>query len=165
MIADNGKVLWKALDDKASYSSPIVFGKGKERQVVFLTQAGVRSLNPANGDLFWEYPLVDRLNESSTTPVRIGDDLLLVSSVTYGSACLKLGSKDGKPTAELLWKNPALTCYFSTPVAADGHIYIVTGSVGLNPTSNLHCVDPKTGNILWTKNKVGQVPRRLAAYR
>jgi outer membrane protein assembly factor BamB len=152
---NSGKVLWKALDDKASYSSPIVFGKGKERQVVFLTQAGVRSLNPSNGELFWEFPLVDRLNESSTTPVRVGDDLLLVSSVTFGSVGLKLGTKDGKPTAEQLWKNPALSCYFSTPVAVDGYLYMVTGGL-LSQKSDLHCVDPKTGKILWTKPKVGK---------
>ncbi len=154
-VRDSGKVLWKALDDKASYSSPIVFGKGKERQAVFLTQAGVRSLSPSDGALFWEFPLVDSLNESSTTPVLVGDDLLVVSSVTFGSVGLKLGTKDGKPTAEQLWKNPALTCYFSTPVAVDGYLYMITGTPPPGK-SDLHCVDPKTGKILWTKPKVGK---------
>ena len=36
--------VWKSLDDRASYSSPIVFGKGTERQVVFLTQPGLVAL-------------------------------------------------------------------------------------------------------------------------
>src|SRR5438067_583666 len=74
-----GTVAWKALDDKASYSSPIAFGKGKGRQVVFLTGDGVVSLSPADGSLFWRFPLKDALLESSTTPVRAGDTLVASS--------------------------------------------------------------------------------------
>src|SRR5689334_5467870 len=73
---DRGTVVWRSLDDPASYSSPIAFGAGKDRQVVFLTQQGVVSLNPEDGSLFWKFPLVDLLSESSTTPVRAGDLLL-----------------------------------------------------------------------------------------
>src|SRR5207248_669868 len=112
---DKGDVVWKTLDDPASYSSPIAFGEGKERQVVFLTGRGVVSLNPQDGSVFWSYKLVDLLSESSTTPVRIGD-LLLASSVTYGSVGLRLGQKDGRPDATEAWTNKTLTCYFSTPV-------------------------------------------------
>src|SRR6185436_1964412 len=38
---DSGEVAWKVGDDKATYSSPIAFGQGKERQVVVLTQQGL----------------------------------------------------------------------------------------------------------------------------
>ena len=86
---DKGDVVWKALDDPASYSSPIAFGQGKERQIVFLTAANLAGLSPADGSAFWKFPLVDKLAESSTTPVKVGD-VLLGSSVTYGSVGLKL---------------------------------------------------------------------------
>jgi hypothetical protein len=39
--------------------------------------------------VFWKFGLVDQLSESSTTPVLAGD-LLIGSSVTTGSTCLKL---------------------------------------------------------------------------
>jgi outer membrane protein assembly factor BamB len=155
-----GTVAWKALDDKASYSSPIIFGKGKERQAVFLTGDGVVSLSPADGSLFWRFPLKDTLLESSTTPVRAGDSLV-ASSITYGSAGLKLQTKDGKPAYKEEWKNKALTCYFSTPVAVGkDHLYMVTGSNPLsfnaNPTATLQCVEAATGKGLWKKEKVGK---------
>jgi outer membrane protein assembly factor BamB len=155
-----GTVAWKALDDKASYSSPIVFGKGKERQVVFLTGDGVVSLSPADGSLFWRFPLKDALLESSTTPVRAGDTLV-ASSITYGSAGLKLRTKDGKPAYKEMWKDKALTCYFSTPVAVGkDHLYMVTGSNPLafkrNPTATLHCIEAATGKSLWQKEKIGK---------
>jgi outer membrane protein assembly factor BamB len=155
---DGGEVAWKALDDKASYSSPVAFGKGKERQVVFLTGQNVVSLNPADGQKFWEFPLVDKLFESSTTPVRAGD-VLVASSITYGSVGLKLGTEKEVPTAKEEWKKPELTCYFSTPVVVGEHLYMVTGS---NPTAfkkteaTLRCVEAATGKELWKRDKIGK---------
>lgn len=154
---DTGAVLWKALDDPASYSSPVAFGQGKQRQVVFLTGKGLASLSPADGHVFWQFPLVDLLSESSTTPVRVGD-LLLASSVTYGSVGLRLSEKDGKPAAEQVWKNAALSCYFSTPVpVGKDHVYLVTGSVlNVKQQSPLRCVEAATGKELWQREKVGR---------
>ncbi len=153
----NGIVLWEALKDPASYASPIATGEGKERQLLFLTQQGVVSLNPADGTLLWKSPLVDILNESSTTPVRVGD-MLLASSVTFGSVGLKVQTKDGKPVPEQVWKNSSLTCYFSTPVPVGAdHIYMVTGSIfPPPPQARLSCVDAKTGKELWRKDRVGK---------
>jgi outer membrane protein assembly factor BamB len=155
---DTGKVAWKSLDDRASYSSPIVFGEGTERQVIFLTRQGLVSLNPTDGSLFWRFPLVDQLLESSTTPVHVGD-LLVASSITYGSIGLHLGTKEGKPSATQLWKNDALTCYFATPVAVgQDYLYLVTGSKpsALAAQATLHCIEAKTGKELWHKPKVGK---------
>ncbi len=153
---DTGKVVWKSRDDGASYSSPIVFGEGKERQVVFLTQQGLVSLNPADGSLFWKFPLIDKLFESSTTPIRAGETLL-ASSITFGSVGLQLDTKDGKPEATQLWKNKDLTCYFSTPVpVGPDHIYMVTGNdpLAIFHQATLHCIEAKTGKDLWSKPKV-----------
>lgn len=157
---NKGHVLWKNLDDGASYSSPIAFGDGKQRQAVFLTAQGVVSLNPSDGISFWQYPLVDKLFESSTTPVRSGD-ILLASSITFGSAGLKLEAKDGKPGYQEAWKNAELTCYFSTPVSVgSAHIYLVTGSNPLafpkKTEATLRCIEARSGKEAWRKDRVGQ---------
>jgi outer membrane protein assembly factor BamB len=158
--AEDGSEAWKALDDRASYSSPVAFGEAPNRQVVFLTQKGLKSLNPADGRVWWDYPLTDKLLESSTTPLRVGD-LLLGSSITFGSVGLHLESKGGKPGAAEVWKNGALTCYFSTPVAVGTeHVYMVVGTNPLAgkrpPEASLQCVEAKTGKVLWTRPKVGK---------
>src|SRR5262249_29293270 len=133
--------------------------RGKERQAVFVTGANLVSLDPTDGSVFWKFPLKDKLLESSTTPVRVGD-LVLASSITYGSVALELGAKDGKPSAGEKWKNPALTSYFSTPVAVGTkHVYMVTGktpSPFTKPEATLHCVEAVTGKELWQKARVGQ---------
>lgn len=155
-----GDVKWKALDDPASYSSPILFTRDKAQQAVFLTGAGVVSLDPTNGHLFWRYPFKDLLLESSTTPVRAGN-LLLASSITQGTVGLRLEAPEGKPAAKQAWKNGALTSYFSTPVAVGtGHVYLVTGTNPLafrtEPVAALHCVEARTGKSLWKKEKIGK---------
>jgi outer membrane protein assembly factor BamB len=163
---DSGKVAWKALDDRASYSSPIAFGQAPGRgaiaqglpQVVFLTARGLVSLSPSDGSVFWRFPLEDRLSESSTTPVRAGD-ILVGSSITVGSVGLRLGGKEGKPSAALAWRNEALTCYFSTPVAVGKrHLYLVTGTKppAVFIESTLRCLETASGKELWQHRGVGK---------
>jgi outer membrane protein assembly factor BamB len=152
---ETGEVAWKVLDDKASYSSPVAIGKGKERQVVFFTHEGVTGISPADGKALWKFPLVDKLSESSTTPVLAGD-LLIASSVTTGSACLKLESKDGAPGFSEAWKSPGLTCYISTPAVVGDHVYMVTGTIIPPPSATLRCVEAKTGKVLWSRPDTGK---------
>jgi outer membrane protein assembly factor BamB len=156
-----GEVQWKSQDDRASYASPIRIGNGKMEQVVFLTGKRLLGLDPATGSVFWEFPLEDRLLESSTTPLHVGDQLL-ASSITYGSVALRMESKEGKPAAEQAWKNADLTCYFSTPVAVGKeHVYMITGSVPnpfakKPPEATLRCIEAATGKVLWGRPKVGK---------
>lgn len=149
-----GKTLWKSGADRASYASPIITEQGKQKLGLFLTQQGVVAIDPSNGNQFWKFPLVDRLNESSTTPVRIGD-VIFASSVTYGSVGLKMTMKDDKPAHERLWKN-GLNSYFATPVAHGEHLYAVFVTGIVNPTAELHCLDPQTGKSLWVRPNVGK---------
>jgi outer membrane protein assembly factor BamB len=154
--ADSGKVVWQALDDPATYSSPIVIGEGDRRQIIFLTQKGLVGLRPADGNVLWKFPLVDLLSESSTTPVLAGD-VLIGSSVTYGSVGVELNRQDDRLAAKQLWKNSALTCYFSTPVPVGrDRVYMVTGQLIPPPQVALHCVDVRTGKDVWTRSKVGR---------
>jgi outer membrane protein assembly factor BamB len=156
-----GKILWKSLDDGASYASPIIFGKADRRQALFLTQQGLVSLDPGDGRLRWRFPFKDLILESSTTPVRSGG-YLVASSISLGSVGLRLEQEEGKPGVRQAWKNPDLTCYFATPIAVGkDQLYAVAGVLSLNPfakkkpQANLHCVDIHTGKVLWTRPKVG----------
>jgi hypothetical protein len=155
----DGKLAWQALDDPASYAAPIALDHAGQREIVALTANGVVGLAAKDGAVLWQYPFKDRLQESSATPVKVGD-LVIASSVTLGSVALKLTTKDGKPTVEEAWKNPNLNCYFSTPVAVGQHVYMVTGSLQSmmtgRPASDLQCVDVATGKSLWKKERVGR---------
>ena len=168
---NDGKILWKNLDDKATYASPIAIGTGANRQVIFLTANGLVSVSPTDGKVFWEVPLKDKLFESSTTPVLAGD-MLFGSSITFGGLGLKLEDSPAGPKATQVWMKPELNCYFSTPVAVGkDHLYIVAGAKisipGFGgkkqpPQTSLHCVEAATGKILWSRPKVGTYHASLA---
>ncbi len=157
--ADDGGVVWKALDDRASYSSPISLGKGPRRQVLFLTAKGLVCLRVADGTVLWQFPLVDRLLEASTTPV-LAEKRLAASSITYGTVALDLVREDGKPVVKQAWKNDALTSYFTTPVTVgQKELYMVTGTNPLSlsvPQATLHCIDLDDGKVRWSHKGVGQ---------
>jgi outer membrane protein assembly factor BamB len=155
---NTGKEIWKKLDDKASYSSPIAIGAGAMRQVIFLTANGLVSVSPKDGSVFWDFPLKDKINESSTTPVLAGN-ILFGGSITLGGVGLRMEQVDGRPNVKEVWKKPGLTCYFSTPVAVGNqHLYLVTSTkTGLiSFMATLRCIETATGTELWRRDKVGE---------
>ena len=158
--AADGKPAWQATDDPASYASPIAVGEGADRQFVFLTGANLLGLTP-KGEKAWSFPFTalvgaGRLIESSTTPLKAGD-LIVGGSVTEGSVALKVTRTGEKWAAEKVWLNPELTCYFSTPVLAGKHLYMVNGSASLtNASITLRCVELATGKPTWEKKNVGK---------
>jgi outer membrane protein assembly factor BamB len=73
-----------------------------------------------------------------------------------GAVALKPSTKAGEP--QVLWKNPNLTTYFSTPVLVKDHLYMVTGTKppAVHVEATLHCVDLSTGKSLWKRSLVGK---------
>jgi outer membrane protein assembly factor BamB len=141
-----GKAAWTAGSDPASYAAPVLI----DNQIIALTGTNLVSAS-LDGKVNWAFPFKDQLNESSTTPIKAGD-LFVAASVTAGAVGVRVA--DGK--AEASWKNPRLTCYFSTPVAdGKGHLFLVTGSF-TNASATLRCADAATGKELWSKPKVGK---------
>jgi outer membrane protein assembly factor BamB len=151
--AATGKEVWKATDDKASYSSPILVDADGGKQVVFLTAAGLKAFDPDTGKQFWKHDFRDLLQESATTPL-YKDGVVYGSSVTLGSVAMKLAGT-GAPTK--LWSSPQLNCYFSTPVAGPPDtLFMLNGKLSINPTITLRAVDAPTGKVLWQKESVGK---------
>lgn len=157
LSATDGQVAWRGRED-ASYSSPIALGNDADRQIVFLAQPGLVSVDPNDGKVLWREALKDALLESSSTPALCGD-ILMASSITFGSLAVKLEKKDGRTSGTFLWKNPELTCYFATPVAVGpDHFYVVTGTKPpalAGSKATLHCVEASTGKVLWKRPGVG----------
>jgi len=51
-----GKLLWKATDDEASYSSPVAATINGKRYVLVLTRGGLAAVGPDNGKVFFQFP-------------------------------------------------------------------------------------------------------------
>lgn len=160
--AESGQVVWQALEDRASYASPLLGEVAGRRQVVFLTQEGLVAVDPAKGDLLWRFPFRDALLESSVTPVQAGS-LFVVSSITAGTAAVSVRLQGERFQVVTRWKQPGLTGYFTTPVVIGDYLYLVTGTnplslkllAGQRPQATLHCVDLAEGKERWRKEGVG----------
>ena len=64
----DGKTIWKATDEGASYSSPILIGREQQQRVVFVTRYNTVGVDPTNGDVLFRYPFGQR--GPTSTPQR-----------------------------------------------------------------------------------------------
>jgi outer membrane protein assembly factor BamB len=153
---ETGKVEWQALDDAASTSSAVLFAGGQRPRggasdVVFMTPLRLVGLDPLDGTLRWEHPMVFQPAGTSPTPIAVGDKIV-ASTQAHGAIAVRVGKKDDKPAAESAWQNKELKSYFSSGVAAKDLLVLVTNEVGALPSASLSGVEAKTGKELWKKS-------------
>jgi outer membrane protein assembly factor BamB len=144
-----GAPVWKALNDRAGYTSPILTTLAGERQIVWISAERAVGVAPANGKLLWEYPFPAQMDMNCSQPVVIdGDDVLLSSAQGQGAALLKIGREGGALTATVVWKNNRLKNKFNSSVLYNGYIYGFDEAI-------LECMDPKTGEVKWKGGRYG----------
>src|SRR5439155_6530641 len=83
----NGKTVWKATDDEASYSSPVTATIKDRRYGFFLTRSALNALDPATGKVLFQFPFHPPIRSSVTaaTPLVIDDLLFLSASYDTGA--------------------------------------------------------------------------------
>ena len=145
----SGQERWRALDDNASYSAPIMIEQAGKRVLVCWTGDSIAGLNPMTGKLYWQYPFKPfRMVINVPTPV-FRDNYLFVSSFYDGSLLLKVNQDD--LTVAKVWRRKganeretdSLHCMISTPVLQGEHIY------GVDSYGQLRCLDLQTGDRIW----------------
>ncbi len=154
---ETGKERWRAIDERAGYSAPILVRQGNQDVVVVWTGESVSGLDPTSGDILWVVPMPPRnMPIGVSTPVVEGNHLF-VSSFYDGSLLIRLDPD--RPAAKKLWhrmgideKNTdALHCMISTPIIKGDHIY------GVDSYGELRCLDLATGDRVWENQTA--VPR------
>jgi outer membrane protein assembly factor BamB len=152
--SEKGELQWQALDEPAGTASPVLFAAGGGLpDAVFMTTLRLVGLNPLDGGINWEHPLVFQPSGTAPTPMIMGNEIL-TSTMTNGSTLIRLSVKDDKPVSEQVWQEKDLSGYFSTGVATKDRIYAVTNVLKPIPSATLRCVDRKTGKEQWNK-KIG----------
>jgi outer membrane protein assembly factor BamB len=136
----SGEEAWRALDETATHSSPIVITAGGVRQLILWTQESVTSLDPATGATHWRQRLLTNSDYVVSTPVARGDRLLI------GGLMLKL-DRD-KPAASVLWPQSRAVAgrvlsNTSTPLLDGDNVFSAKSS------GELACFDANTGEQVW----------------
>ena len=140
-----GRLLWKALEEPVSNSSPIMVVAGGRRQVIVWTGASVTSLDPATGATFWREPLTTSGNDDIATPVWVGDRLL-ISGLMFQLDAEKPGATVRWPESRAVSKR--VLSNTSTPLLAGAAVYSATN------LGELICLDAGTGRELWRRSDV-----------
>lgn len=144
-----GDERWRALDDGASYSAPVMVEQAGERVLVCWTANHVVGLDPATGKVHWKHetPAV-KMVINVPTPVIEGNRLFLTSF--YDGAYMFRLAQD-RLALEPIWRRvgrserrtDALHSTISTPIIQGDYIY------GVDSYGQFRCLEADTGDRVW----------------
>lgn len=144
-----GKQVWTALDDRASYSAPIMIEQAGQRVLVCWTGDSVAGLDPATGKVHWKHAFrPNKMVINIATPVLEADRMFLTA---FYDGSLMLRVHPDKLAVEPIWRRQgaderntdALHSIMATPYLEGDYVY------GVDSYGELRCLDAKTGDRLW----------------
>ena len=144
-----GKEVWRSLDDRGQYSSPVLVRQNSQDVIVCWTGDGVAGLNPTDGKAYWYYQLSpSRMPIGVASPVVQGNRIFLTSFYD-GATMLEMSSNS--MDIKLVWRKvgpneratQAIHSIISTPIWLGKHIY------GMDSYGELRCLDADTGERVW----------------
>ena len=146
--ADSGDLAWTADAGVSSYSSPHLATIAGRRQVLFISDKGLVSVDPPTGKTLWEYAAQDK-PPRSLQPLLVSDNQFLVSlGMEAPTDLIELTPSGDAYTASKRWTSRNLKPSFNDFVTRDGYVYGFDGN-------SLTCVDLKTGARKWRKGRYG----------
>lgn len=143
-----GKVLWKAGDDEAAYSSLMTGTLAGVPQVVAFTAEALLGAELATGKILWRVPLKTAAKRHAASPVLSGDQVM-VNSHTFGLLSFKIVKDGATFSAVPAWANKDLKINLATPVLVAGHLY------GQGASRDYVCVEAATGVVKWKQAGFG----------
>ena len=161
---NSGKLLWKTLDDEASYSSPVMAKLHGKRRAVFFARTGLAVVDPANGKIDFQNRWRARIQASvnAAAPLVVGELIFVTSSYNTGALVVKAAA-DGYKTA---WSNDtSLSSQYASVMHRGGFIYGTHGRADVPPVPALRCVELATGKVRWSVDDFGDCMMLLSGDR
>ena len=149
-----GEVLWKALDEKASASSPVLAELDGKRELLVVTRSALHGLDPETGQDQWHYPTRRQTSGDvyAANPVVIGDEIFLSGWYKLGALLLRV--KEDKP--QKLWHlDDAISTHYAAGIVYDGYVYGFHGHAWEGGGPTLRCIEFASGKLMWEQPKSG----------
>lgn len=152
-----GARAWSALNDRASYSSPMLVTIDGVRQILMVSASRIMGLNPEDGALLWEHPWVTMYDVNAAQPIVIGDNRVFMSSgYDHGAVVLEIDMTAARGSVKEIWQNNRMKNQFTSSVYHEGYIYGLDDSI-------LACVSATTGERVWKDGRYGYGQIALAS--
>jgi len=144
----NGETLWKVdRPQKVSWSSPIVTDAGGHSQIIVSSGGRCEAIDSRNGKQIW---VIEDIEGNTVPSATVAGDLIIVGSNKVGSnLAIRRGGEGNVTKTHLAWRNQDASATFSSPLAYEGHVYIV------NRAGVAFCLDQETGETVW-KQRIGE---------
>jgi outer membrane protein assembly factor BamB len=153
----SGTRLWSALDDRASYTSPMLVNLNGKPQLLVVTATRAVGLSPDQGNLLWEYPWRTEYDINSAQPIIVASNRFFISAgYGHGSAVVELTPDGDRFEAKTIWQNIRMKNRFNSSVLFEGHVYGLDEGI-------LACVDVANGEQKWKGGRYGYGQLLLAS--
>jgi outer membrane protein assembly factor BamB len=145
----SGAPIWKALDDKASYTSPMLVTLAGRRQVLVVTATRIVGLAPEDGALLWETPWQNSASINVSQPIPVNQNRFFISAgYGNGAALVEVTGAGRSFSARKVWENNSMKNKFNSSVLHNGYVYGLDEGI-------LACVDVATGERKWKGGRYG----------
>jgi outer membrane protein assembly factor BamB len=146
-----GEPAWAAGRRQSSYATPVLTELAGVRQIISVNEDAVTAHRADDGEVLWEHEWLGSsdTNASSSQPVPVGDDRLLLSKGYGGGAeLIKItADESGKLSSHTVWKNKSvMRTKMGNVVVRDSFVY------GLNE-GILQCIELDSGRSRWKKRR------------
>ncbi|MFY9618816.1 MAG: PQQ-binding-like beta-propeller repeat protein [Pyrinomonadaceae bacterium] len=140
-----GAPVWKALDDRQAYVSPMLVTLNGRRQILVVSSTRAVGLVPENGQLVWSYTWDTDMGINASQPIIVSANRFFISSgYGKGAALVEVNGAN----ARAVWENINMKNKFNSSVLHQGHVYGLDEGI-------LSCVDVNTGERKWKGGRYG----------
>ena len=146
----SGKIIWKALEDRSSYASPLFANLAGSRQLVGFTGTRMVGLDAKDQKLLWEFPFKAMYEQTIISPV-IWKDRVIICGETKPTTALDISATGGKISRQVAWQSSDLSAYLVTPIVVKDHL------IGFDQRARrLVCIELASGKTTWTSPRMGK---------
>ena len=155
-----GEEAWGHGKDGPSYSSPLVAELNGVRQVIEWNHRTLVGVDSQTGKFLWEFPFPHIGSDQNMPTPTLHNGRVLLGGENRGIHSIRPELQDGKWIVTDEWHQKEVALDMSSAVINGGYLY----GFSHYDSGRLFCLDPKTGEVLWTgPPRTGQNVMFLAA--
>lgn len=148
-----GNEVWKAINDEASYSSPVAVTFRDRTVAVFLTRTRFVGIEPDSGKVLFSNAF-GKKGPTAVASMPVVNGSQIFANAAYGVGAMTIDLKDalldGGEVAPIWSDRSAFASHYGTPVFHKGHIYGTTGREDMR-NGSFRCIEAATGKVKWDK--------------